>query len=65
MGVLDKSQPEITCSKLAIQTLEQSVKYVQSYQKKTPEKDTNTYAGILHCWIVNFWIWYVMKYETS
>ena len=28
------TQPAITCSKLTIETLEQGVKYVQSYQKK-------------------------------
>ena len=28
----ETSQPTITCSKLTIETLEQGVKYVQSYQ---------------------------------
>ena len=29
-GIVDKTPPVITCSKLAIETLEQEVKYVQS-----------------------------------
>ena len=30
--LLTQSQPAITCSKLTIETLEQGVKYVQSWQ---------------------------------
>ena len=45
-AVYKPTQPAITCSKLTIETLEQSVKYVQSQKKKIHERRHWRRSGI-------------------